>query len=572
MIALYAHNELPLVEPGNHAEFTLKTYPGRVIKAKVDSIVWAQGQGQVTQSGALPQTGAYPQAPGRFPVKFEVDERDRDLFLAAGAVGQARSTPNMRGDPHPAHGDPAHRHHHRLPRAEAALMRAHVHARGIVAAAARGRRGGLRAQPAADGGRTAEAGAAAHGVPAAWKAGGGAAAPVADRWLASFNDPALSALVAEALAYNADLQVAAARVEQAAGYVKVASASLLPSVGVAGMGGGKSGGSGGLDGVLLNASLELDIWGRVRYGEAAAEAQSAAAGGRLRLCAPVAGGDGRQELVPGDRGRTAARDRAGSAALDRGAAAQSRRTACASATATSRRWRKRARTPATIATACGRSNWRASRRCARSNCSSAAIRQRRSRSRSACRRCRRRCRSACRRELLERRPDVIAAERRVAAAFDRVGEARAAQLPRISLTAGGSSVSSDLIVLKDTSNPIWSLGANLLAPLYQGGALRAQVEIRTAEQKQAVAEYARAGQRAFGEVEDALAAENALRDREAHPRRPRSATASARSSSRESSIASAVRRPARGRAEPARAVLGPHGAAARADASGSRSA
>jgi outer membrane protein, multidrug efflux system len=118
-------------------------------------------------------------------------------------------------------------------------------------------------------------------------------------------------------------------------------------------------------------------------------------------------------------------------------------------------------------------------------------------------------------QLLERRPDVIAAERRVAAAFDRVGEAKAAQLPRISLTAGGSSVSSDLLVLQDTSNPIWSIGANLIAPLYRGGELRAQVEIRSAEQKQAVAEYARAGQRAFGEVENALAAEVALRDRDA---------------------------------------------------------
>jgi outer membrane protein TolC len=70
-----------------------------------------------------------------------------------------------------------------------------------------------------------------------------------------------------------------------------------------------------------------------------------------------------------------------------------------------------------------------------------------------------------------------------------------------------------LLVLKDTNNPIWSFGANLIAPLYQGGSLRAQVEIRSAEQKQAVAEYARTGQRAFGEVESALAAENALRDR-----------------------------------------------------------
>jgi outer membrane protein TolC len=116
-------------------------------------------------------------------------------------------------------------------------------------------------------------------------------------------------------------------------------------------------------------------------------------------------------------------------------------------------------------------------------------------------------------QLLERRPDVIAAERRVAAAFNRIGEARAAQLPRISLTAGGSDVSSELIVLKNLDNPVWSLGANLIAPLYQGGALRAQVEIRSAEQKQAVAQYARAGQRAFSEVEGALAAERTLRDR-----------------------------------------------------------
>jgi multidrug resistance efflux pump len=87
VIALYAQNELPLVEPGNPAEFTLHNYPGRVIKASVDSIVWAQSQGQVQQSGMLPQTGAFPQVPGRFPVKLLVADRDRELFLPAGAVG-----------------------------------------------------------------------------------------------------------------------------------------------------------------------------------------------------------------------------------------------------------------------------------------------------------------------------------------------------------------------------------------------------------------------------------------------------------------------------------------------------
>jgi multidrug resistance efflux pump len=87
VIALYTQNELVNVEPGNHAEIALPTYPGQVIKAKVDSIVWAQGQGQLAQSGMVPQTGAFPQAPGRFPVKLEIVEKDRALFLPAGASG-----------------------------------------------------------------------------------------------------------------------------------------------------------------------------------------------------------------------------------------------------------------------------------------------------------------------------------------------------------------------------------------------------------------------------------------------------------------------------------------------------
>jgi multidrug resistance efflux pump len=87
VLALYQQNELVKVAPGNEAEFTLHMYPGRVIKATVDSIVWAQGQGQVAQSGNLPVTGMAPQPPNRFPVKFTVAEKDRELFLAAGAAG-----------------------------------------------------------------------------------------------------------------------------------------------------------------------------------------------------------------------------------------------------------------------------------------------------------------------------------------------------------------------------------------------------------------------------------------------------------------------------------------------------
>jgi outer membrane protein TolC len=117
-------------------------------------------------------------------------------------------------------------------------------------------------------------------------------------------------------------------------------------------------------------------------------------------------------------------------------------------------------------------------------------------------------------ELLERRPDVIAAERRVAAAFHREQEAKAARLPRISLTASVNDISSELFVLKNRDNPVWSAGASLMAPLFTGGALKQQVRIRTAEQKQAVAEYGQVGARAFGEVEGALASEFAAKRRE----------------------------------------------------------
>ena len=87
VIALYHQNELHKVLPGDEAEIALQTYPGKIIKASVDSIVWAQGQGQIAMSPTLPQTGPVPLPPGRFAVRLDIAEKDRDLFLAAGAVG-----------------------------------------------------------------------------------------------------------------------------------------------------------------------------------------------------------------------------------------------------------------------------------------------------------------------------------------------------------------------------------------------------------------------------------------------------------------------------------------------------
>ena len=78
-----------------------------------------------------------------------------------------------------------------------------------------------------------------------------------------------------------------------------------------------------------------------------------------------------------------------------------------------------------------------------------------------------------------------------------------------------NNISSDLFVLKDRDNPVWSAGGNLLMPVFNAGALQSQVRIRTAEQKQAVAEYGRIGARVFGEVENALSADIAAQKREA---------------------------------------------------------
>ena len=116
-------------------------------------------------------------------------------------------------------------------------------------------------------------------------------------------------------------------------------------------------------------------------------------------------------------------------------------------------------------------------------------------------------------QLLERRPDIISAERKVAASFYMVEEAKAARLPAIKLTAGVNSIDSSLFILADRNNPVWSAGAGIVAPLFTGGALQAQVEAKTAEQKAAVAAYTAAGQRAFADVENALAANVALQAR-----------------------------------------------------------
>jgi NodT family efflux transporter outer membrane factor (OMF) lipoprotein len=347
-------------------------------------------------------------------------------------------------------------------------------------------------------------------VPAQWAEEGGTSGSVVNGWLAAFNDPRLEALVRDALLYNPDLQVAAGRMEQAAGYVRLAGATLYPQVNLLARGGGElSGDSSGLEGVGVFATWELDLWGRVRAGREAAQAQYQSAEldaeyATQSIAAMVARSwflatEARLQKANAEETVRAA-ERLLGLAQDRLRVGKGDEYDVTIAKANLQTYRDVVQqldlayrqSLRALETLIGRYPAAAievpPQLAAKPGPVPVGMPS----------------------ELLERRLDVVAAERRVAAAFYRTEEAKAARLPQISLTAAVTSISSDLFVLKERDNPIWSAGASLLAPIYLGGALQSQVEIRTAEQKLAVAEYGRIGARAFNEVEGALSSGFAL--------------------------------------------------------------
>ena len=341
-------------------------------------------------------------------------------------------------------------------------------------------------------------------VPGQWTAAPTDPGPLVQGWLAQFQDPQLEKLVAEAMAYNPDLRIAAARVEAAEASARAAGAALFPQVNLGGHGGGKLGGDGsGVQGLGLFAAWELDLWGKLRAQRAAAGAQYESvaldtAYARESMAALVA------------KSWFLARE----AAVQRALAGEM----VTSSQALVDLSRERARV--------GRGD---ELEVSQAEASALSYRDAQLQADIARQNALRSIEILAGRypsgtvdpglalpalpgpvpaglpsELLERRPDVRAAERRVAAAFYRTEQAKAARLPTISLTAGISSITSDLFVMKERDNPVWSVGGTLLAPIFNAGALQAQVDVRTADQKAAVADYGRIGARAFGEVEGAL--------------------------------------------------------------------
>jgi NodT family efflux transporter outer membrane factor (OMF) lipoprotein len=342
-------------------------------------------------------------------------------------------------------------------------------------------------------------------------------AAISDNWLTTFNDPQLTALVNEAIARNPDLRAAGARVEQAAAYAHSAQAQLLPWLNLLGTGGIKAGGgsdlSSALSGVMLGVSWEPDLWGRLRYGRNAADDNYASAQAdfqfaRQSLAAQVARSwflaiETKLELDAAEAMATSARSLV-SLAEDRQRVGNGSQRDVALARAglgtmeDSARQARLAHEQAvrSLETILGRYP-----------ATELAVAEQLPAMPGP-------VPVGMPLNMLERRPDVIAAERRVAAAFNRVGEAKAAQLPTIRLNASVSALSSEVLQLQDDySNPSGGAGGTLFAPLYQGGALRAQVELRTAEQKEAVARYGSQVLRALNDVENALSASQILSQR-----------------------------------------------------------
>jgi multidrug efflux system outer membrane protein len=134
-------------------------------------------------------------------------------------------------------------------------------------------------------------------------------------------------------------------------------------------------------------------------------------------------------------------------------------------------------------------------------------------------------------DLLERRPDLQTAEQALAAQTARIGVAEALRWPSISLTGTLGLASNDLSDLLD-SDGIWSVDANLFAPLFNAGRNSRRVDIERARTEQALQQYELAVLVAFGEVEDALAAITTLEDESAARQRQVTAARSAATLSR----------------------------------------
>lgn len=380
------------------------------------------------------------------------------------------------------------------------------------------------------GSRMGEAGA----VPGSWSATREARAGIDDDWVDRFGGGELKSLVAEAYESNRDLRAAAARVERAAAVAKGAGAAARPQLG-AGLSGtrdarnfigfpiGNAGGAGGVARVInnsygaqLNLSWELDLWGRVRAGEKAALADLQAQGQTYRAArASLAAQVVRSWLLTAELSEQielaekALQVRKDTAELIRGRFERAAGGAQASASQV-----RLAETDVATATAVLSQ---------RKGELDQALRQLEillgrypsssERGASGLPELRSSPPSGLPSELLLRRPDILAAERRLAAAGKRVDEARLAFYPSFTLTGSRGQSTDQLRQIFDSSFGVWSIAGQVTQPILNGGRLKSQLEAQTAAEKEALATLQQTVLEGFGEVETALAADRFLGER-----------------------------------------------------------
>ena len=366
-------------------------------------------------------------------------------------------------------------------------------------------------------------GTARPGVPPAWAepAPSGAACPPPD-WWRSFGSEELSALIDAALSANPDMAIAAERVRQAEAQVRIAGATLFPALNFGAAtsrretrpdGGSWSRNDG--SSAAFSASYEIDLWGRNAAGVRSAESSLRASRFdletvRLTLVAGVANA---YFQVLSLRGRLAiarenlaiaervfkvvdARVRNGAAsALD---LARQQAAVLALRAAIPPLELQERQTLFALAILLGRppegfdaAGVERAPRCAVP-----------------------RVAPGLPADLLVRRPDLASAEAQLAAANANVAVARAALLPSISLTGSAGLASDVLLNFLNAPTAALALGASLLQPIFDGGRLRAQVDVAASRERELVENYRKSILAALADVESALAAGGRTADQE----------------------------------------------------------
>ena len=348
-------------------------------------------------------------------------------------------------------------------------------------------------------------------------------------WWSDFADPSLGDLIAESRRSNFDLKAAAGRMKAAAAQAKAAGAPLWPQISASSNGARQQqvfvglpipGQTGPLQststsyGVSLDVTWELDLWGRLGAGKAAAVAdrQAAAAtynGAKLSLEAQTA------------KAWFALTE----AQLQHDLARATLENYDTSVQQIETRYRRGVRTSLDLRlTRVERANARDRLQLAKQRLAVAARQIEVMLGRyptgdykagTVLPTLTREIPPGLPAELVARRPDLVIAERHLAASVMRVKEARRARYPRISLTGSTGRTSDKLSDLLDGDFTVWGFVGNLVAPLFQGGQIKAGIDLNKARNEEALAIFASQVLSAYAEVENALEAEGFLAEREA---------------------------------------------------------